>query len=190
MPKSENIFPIQPIWALRNVFYTILGMPLPLLFIWFAFGTSVNGKDWGKPVGYLLMFIVFTVVSLPLNFIYTILRMLTFHYLLEESNFIIKEGVIYKQNRTIPYSSIQTVSVHQGLFERIAHLATLQIENASDGGGQYLQLNYKQQRSIEGTIGSYGNIVTLPGLHQDDAQKLKEMLLNKIKNTSTVELGI
>ncbi len=189
--SSEDIYPILPVWALRQMFYTLVGIPLSLIFIGVFWLSMLNGsKDWVRPAIYIAMFVGVRVVSLPFNFIYDILKIKNFHYIIDRENITIKEGIIQKQTRTINYSAIQMVSLRQGLFDRIANLATVQIENASEGGGQYMILNKNQQAALNGSLGSFYNIVTIPGLNIDDAQKLKQIILNKIRTTSTMELGI
>lgn len=189
MPQ-EDIFPISPVWTLRHMFYTLIGIPPGLLFLGLFWFTASSGGNWAKAVGYLVFFFGITIISLPINFILNILKLKNFHYILDKENVIIKEGIIQKQNRTINYSAIQTVSVQQGLFEKLAKIATVQIENASQGGGQYSVLTRKQQSAVDGGLGSFINMVIIPGLRIDDAQALKNMLLEKIKTTETVELGL
>ncbi len=56
-----------------------------------------------------------------------------YHYWLTDDKIEIKEGILFKKNRKIPYTRIQNVNVSQNLLERALNVATLQLESASGG---------------------------------------------------------
>lgn len=64
---------------------------------------------------------------------FSILQYWFYHYWLKEDKIEIREGILFKQNRKIPYSRIQNVNVSQNLLQRVLKVATLQLESASGG---------------------------------------------------------
>jgi len=80
----------------------------------------------------------------------------------------------------IPYGVIQNIIVKQDLFDRIFGLASLIIENASESGGAF----ELQNQQVE-TVGFYGNKVTIHGLTKTNAEILKSIILQKMKENPT-----
>jgi putative membrane protein len=62
-----------------------------------------------------------------------ILQYWFYNYWLSDERIEIKEGILFKKNRKIPYTRIQNVNVSQNPLERIFNVATLQLESASGG---------------------------------------------------------
>lgn len=121
------------------------------------------------------------VIAFPFYLIGNPLIRANFHYFSDERYFNVKQGVISKKQRNLPYGVIQNVIVKQDLFDRIFNLATLSIENASDGGGKGL-FSRKQTNSQQGdSVGSSGNKVNIPGMRKSDAEALKQIILAKMK---------
>jgi len=63
----------------------------------------------------------------------SVLQYWFYHYWLTDEKIEIKEGILFKKNRKIPYTRIQNVNVSQNPLERIFNVATLQLESASGG---------------------------------------------------------
>ena len=63
----------------------------------------------------------------------SVLRYWFYHYWLSDERIEIKEGILFKKNRKIPYTRIQNVNVSQNPLERALNVATLQLESASGG---------------------------------------------------------
>ena len=89
-----------------------------------------------------------------------------FHYSLDDKYFKMKQGVISKKQNNQPYGVIQTVFVHQDLFDRIFGLATLRVENAVGGGGKSKKRKSftLHSASSSDTVGVSGNKMHIPGL--------------------------
>src|SRR3989338_3023567 len=110
-----------------------------------------------------------------------------FHYSIGEKFLDIKQGVIYKKTRHLPYGVIQTVFVKQNILDRILGIASLSIEDASNGG-----LGNKKKSSFFSTpagyrngaeaIGSSGNKINIPGLKKQHAEELKNIILKKMED--------
>jgi len=65
--------------------------------------------------------------------LFAVLQYWFYHYLLKDEKIEIKEGILFKKNRKVPYTRIQNVNVSQNLLERYFKVATLQLESASGG---------------------------------------------------------
>ncbi len=168
---TEKDYPVTLLWAFKSPI--IFGLFLIVLFV----------------VGYyslpLVFFAIFTLIANPL------LRT-NFHYSLDEHFFQLKQGVIAKKQRNLPYGVIQNVFLKQDLFDRIFGLATLRIENAAQGGtnGMKRKSVWTSNRNANNEfLGSSGNTVNIPGLKKKDAEALKEVLLQKIKANPLADTG-
>lgn len=168
LPKTavtEKNYPITKRWMLKA--------PLIFLFI------NIVALFFGYYFPYLVILIPIYLIANPF-----IRR--NFHYSLDEAYFNVKQGVFSKKQRNIPYGVIQNVVVKQDLFDRIFGLATLYVENASFGGGvvsqkQARQALFAQRRQKQETVGASKNKVNIPGLKKKDAESLKMMILQKMK---------
>ena len=107
-----------------------------------------------------------------------------FHYILDSQYITIKQGIFSKKERHIPYGVIQHIFVKQDLIDRILGIASLAIENASMGAGSQ-NIGTTQSRNSTEQVGSRGNTVNVPGLTKANAELLKEMLLQKMKENPT-----
>ena len=94
-----------------------------------------------------------------------------------------------KQERHIPYGVIQNIYVKQDLLDRLFGLASLAIENASQGAGsqdgnttKIFGMTFSNQRRQQTEIvGFRGNKVSVPGLTKQNAEVLKGIVLQKMK---------
>lgn len=85
-----------------------------------------------------------------------------FGYELGEDRIIIESGVIWKRSVYIPYEKIQNIDIVRSPLSRLFGLALLQIQTAGISGAAL----------VEGRI---------PGLHLDDANALRNKIMEKMK---------
>lgn len=57
-------------------------------------------------------------------------------YVIDENEFRLDKGLIFKSSRRVPFERIQSVDVHEPLLARIFNLAELKIESAGGSGSQ------------------------------------------------------
>ncbi|MBI2451265.1 MAG: PH domain-containing protein [Parcubacteria group bacterium] len=180
---TEKDYPIQGLWIFKPIIGSLLGLIILAPLFWFSrFGTSKNPKI----SIYILLIIIFSIF----HFIVTILRRATFHYSIEGSFLILRQGILSKQQRHIPYGVIQNLFVVQDLFDRIFRLASLTIENASQGAGAFstpqkqkvfgLRIGNQRRQQME-IVGFYRNKISIPGLTKTNAEILKGIILQKMK---------
>lgn len=163
---TEKDYPITLLWIFKAPIIFILMSLIALVF------------------GYYFPYIV---IALPYFLIANPLIRANFHYSVEDKFFVVKQGVISKKLRNLPYGVIQNVLVKQDLFDKIFGLSTLTVENASEGGGKgiFSQMNSNNQQGE--SVGSKGNKVNIPGLKKKDAEALKLVLLEKMKANPNID---
>jgi membrane protein YdbS with pleckstrin-like domain len=112
----------------------------------------VNMPDWISLLAYLL------VVFLAIVQLAFIVKGFPYKgYALRMHDILYKSGWLYKQQIAVPFNRIQHVDIRQGVFERAFGLSKLNVYTA---GGQ-------------------GSDITIPGLPEDEAQRLKEYILRE-----------
>lgn len=170
---TEKDYPIQKRWVIKSFF----GTPFAIIYMAFIMYP-------GKRMEYILIEFIFIFLIIGINVIFFILHWKNFHYSIENKFIIVRQGVISKKQRNLPYGVVQNVFVKQGLLDRLFRLSSLSIENASQGAGNGIKnifgitLSGKNQTEA---IGSSGNKVSIPGLNKQDAETLKNIILQKMK---------
>ena len=176
---SEKNYPVQFLWVLKSIIGSVISL---IIFgaLWLL-GARTPGI-----ATYLVLIALFT----PLHFVITILRRANFRYAVEEKFLTLYQGILSKQQRHIPYGVVQNIFVKQDLFDRLFGLASITIENASQGAGVMqggeakifggMTVRAQQERRDE-LVGFSGNKVNIPGLMKADAEILKDVILNKMK---------
>lgn len=153
---TEKDYPITKLWMFKAPIIIIL--------------MNVAALFFGR-------YFPFLVLAFPVVLIANPLIRGNFHYSLEEKFLLVRQGVISKKQRNLPYGVIQNVFLKQDLFDRIFGLAVLRIENASQAGGaRDIRMHHTQ-----GDVGASGNKVNIPGLKKQSAEELKNLILEKIK---------
>jgi len=181
---TEKDYPVQWLWVFKLIIRSLPSIVILILFLIFSVGTGTNRAGLNI---YLFLYIVIVIIfALVLPF----LRRLTFHYSIEDKFLTLRQGIISRQQRHIPYGVIQNLFVKQDLFDRIFGLASLTIENASQGAGALaapqqqkvfgLRVETQQRQQVE-MVGFFGNKVSIPGLTKANAEILKSIILQKMK---------
>lgn len=175
---TEKNYPVQGLWVFKSI---LLSLPGVIFAIWFlTFLSGIRKNNTGLNV-YLFLYIG---IGLIFGFILPFLRKLTFHYSIEDTFLTLRQGILSRQQRHIPYGVIQNLFVKQDLFDRIFGLASLTIENASQGAGVQgsgaFAVSVERARSME-IVGFAGNQVNIPGLTKQNAETLKEIVFQKMK---------
>jgi len=185
---TEKNYPIQKLWAFKPAINSLL---TPLLASSVGLVLLRLNKN-NKAFFHLAISIIvgWGILSLIITFIATLLEIANFHYSIREKFLIIKQGILSKQQRHIPYGAIQNLFVKQDLFDRFFGLASLTIENASQGAENLAILQQQkifglrvgnQPRQRVEKLGSSGNKVIIPGLTKANAEILKGIILEKMK---------
>jgi uncharacterized membrane protein YdbT with pleckstrin-like domain len=179
---SENEYPVEPSWLLKTPISFFIITIFVCLFFAGGLILSHSTEILLKGMGYILVAILIFVIILMavigfISFIVTALSRDNFHFLVDKEFVIFHQGIISKQQKNLPYGVIQDVIINQDIVDRVLGLASLTIENASFGGGQV----YVRGRQAGAMIGFVGNMAVIPGLTEQNAETLKNILLSKIK---------
>ncbi len=177
---TEKKYPIRNIWLFKQILFVIIILPIYFIFI-FGFGNGAVFSSGTLFVFFPFIFIFGLALGIPV--IINLLRRSNFHYSLDEHFMVLHQGIISKQNRNVPYGRIQGVFVHQGLFDRVFGLASLTIEDFSEGGRSVMNVDgyVGSGKSRHEALGFVGNKIHIPGLKKGDAEALKEIILQKVK---------
>lgn len=178
MPETitEKTYPIQLLWTLPS---------LIIVSLFFLVGLSA---------GSLWFCFIAVAIYLP-----AYLAIKNFHYSLEKEFVTIKQGILSKKERQLPYGVIQDVVVGQKFVERLFGLANVTFENASQTGSAPAKLfgmtvgtlGGGRRRSLYQEIGIQPDgKVNIPGLKKADAEALKNSLLAKIQANPIKEQGM
>ncbi|PIT84073.1 hypothetical protein COU37_05445 [Candidatus Micrarchaeota archaeon CG10_big_fil_rev_8_21_14_0_10_45_29] len=120
---------VKLVWFLPTAVALLIIWLIAFFAIIFAADTnSLMGMS--KPVFLLVLAIVLTVfIGIP-AYAYHHIEYMSYTYAIEESEFVIREGVITRHTTVIPYNRIQNINTTRSLLERLLGLASLQIETA------------------------------------------------------------
>lgn len=198
MPQiiTEKDYPIKKMWLVKPLFpiiMVIIGYLLYFILVPFLERSYIElggALDVAEQTAYqtkMTFYLIIAAIIIPLYFIFIIFRRKMFHYSVEDNFLFLEQGILKKQQRHIPYGVIQNLFIKQDLFDRIFGIASLVIENASQGAG-VLARKERQKKRIE-MLGFSGNEVSIPGLANQDAEKLKQIILQKIKENPVKDTG-
>ncbi len=110
------------------------------------------------------------IVLLVLLFVWAMLARHFYRYELSENGFKSEQGVLSKKYVTIPYDRIQNVDIHRSILSRVLGLSDIQIQTAGTSGVSM------------GRWGG-GSEGRLPGIAKEDAEKLRDELIERAKNS-------
>ena len=83
----------------------------------------------------------------------------------------IEKGIIWKKYISIPYKKVQNINIKRGIFARILGFSSVEIETAGQSG--YSRRGNRVYQS-EGY---------LPSIEVKDAEKIREFIMEKIRQT-------
>ncbi|WP_051269800.1 PH domain-containing protein [Flavobacterium suncheonense] len=154
LPKYQEV-PLQPLhpdyWKVmlisRIIFFVILGIVTGIVLF---FNDEIR-EFWGY----------FMVILLVLFGISVVLGKLGFKkkgYAFRKHDVLYKSGIISETTTIIPFSRIQHVAMHEGVFARMFGLASIGIFTA--GGGD--------------------SDIEIPGIEKEKALQIKQLLMSKL----------
>jgi membrane protein YdbS with pleckstrin-like domain len=171
---TEKKYPITKLWIFKAPIIAVVVSIIVIFFrIWFPY----------------------LIVAIPVWLIANPLIRSRFHYSTGEKFFDVQHGVFSKKQRHLPYGVIQNVVVKQDWFDRVFGLATLVIEDASQGGKSFwggsksFKMSGAQRRQGD-SLGSSGNQINITGMKKDDAESLKLIILQRMKENPVAESGL
>jgi uncharacterized membrane protein YdbT with pleckstrin-like domain len=179
---SSDAYPLSGKWTVVTLISRLLSsISYPFIIILVIFGKSKNltiEDDWQY---WVLIWIGLTIITMIGRTIALFLWKKNYAFKFGPENIYYKEGVISLSEKHMPYSSIQDVTVRQGVVERFFGLAKVVIENAA-------------QQSVP--VGRYGQKmavssgVVLQGFSIAEANKIADMLKTSVLGKNSGKYGI
>ncbi|MDI3483025.1 MAG: putative rane protein [Candidatus Methanomethylophilaceae archaeon] len=139
---------------LLMVFDTFRSLPSQIALAFVLSISFASSSLITMPLAFLGIFIGF----LAITFLFSAIRWSFFYYSYEPGKIHIRQGIFYKQERTIKSERIQSINVYTNILQRAFGLATLQIKTA--GGTAEPEIN-------------------LRALTMDDIERIKAELIGK-----------
>ena len=117
MPSEHRLHPLSILFSVAKQFGA-LAFPVVLLLV----GMGTDEDRWQ---GYALIFIVpYAVVSVT--------RYLSFRYRYDDNELVIRDGLIFRNQRHVPYDRIQNIDAVQNVLHRALNVVEVRIQT---GGG-------------------------------------------------------
>jgi putative membrane protein len=91
-----------------------------------AVGASSRSNDWWQWQPWMMLLII------P-NAIFAVIRYATYFYRYDESELVIRSGLLFRRERHIPYARIQNIDAVQNLLHRLLRVVEVKLET---GGGE------------------------------------------------------
>jgi len=159
----------RSVWLffVKFILYTFWWV-LILLYIITALLTKIIVMPMQSVISLLWWLLIIIPSYIVLLYIWARLSYYFYRYELTEAGFRKERGVIYKKYVTIPYDRIQNVDIYRGILARILGLSDLHIQTAG--------------MSAVGKYGSYAE-GRLPGLAIDEAEKLRDELIQRARRS-------
>lgn len=152
----------------RYIWYHMIRHTVSFLFVmiltlggFFMLQAETN-PDSSSTVG-LTLWLILVLLAMTGSYVWARLVYNFYHYELREDEFRKEYGVLNKKYASIPYDRIQNVDISRNLLQRIFGISEIRIQTAGQSG----------EVSAEGR---------LPGLSKEDAEDLREILLDISQN--------
>lgn len=178
---SSKVYPLSTKWTLVSIISNaISSIYLPTFACLFLFsdskGSSVLAFDWGSVI---LVWIVLYVLSFIVLVAGLLLWKGNYEFKFNKDNIYYKDGILSLSEKHMPYSSIQDVTVMQGIIYRLVGLAKVKIENASS-----------QTIMTKNGAVSVSNGIIIDGLSIDDANKITNLLKTTVLGRNSSKYGL
>lgn len=139
------------------IFYIVVAIGIPLLFY---FNDGLHSKTF-----YLWVALGSVLILWLIHSLFIIAAFKKKKYCIRQKDLVYSKGLIWSKRTTIPFNRIQHAEVKQGPIERIFKLHNLKVF----------------------TAGGNSSDLSIPGLTEDQATKIKEFILNQIETEEELE---
>jgi len=134
---SSNTYPMSPSWIYAAISDAVLfGLVFTFIFAFVSFGFVTNGwhhiNDPLINLGFLaLCDLLLFIILFMLNLIYTSIWKKNYYFELTADYILLRTGVLKKEEKHMPYKSIQNITNGQDIPDRIFGMSDIVIENAA-----------------------------------------------------------
>ena len=156
LPKFEavNYHHLNPKYRIVILFnlaiFLLILIAVPTI-LFLIKGDVISQRIW-LIIGFVIP-IIFGIVT-----VFSLLSFKNRGYAFRNHDVLFKSGVISSNIIIIPYNRVQHIAVHQGFISRYLGLATVEIF----------------------TAGGNGSDLSIPGLEQEEAEKIKQLVMSKL----------
>lgn len=178
---SSNTYPLSAKWTVVALLGRIIGAFISpgILILFFIVGIKNSGV-WDYWLYVILGWLALSVLTIIVRTITLFLWKKNYAFNFTPDNIYYRQGVISLSEKHMPYSSIQDVSVQQGVIERMVGLAKVRIENAAQA--QVVQ-------SRRGPMSVFSGVL-IQGLSVADANKITNILKTTVLGKNTTQYGL
>jgi len=178
---SSNTYPLTGKWlAIKLVGRLISPFVYWAILIFFIFARLANDVPSDYYWMYVLGYIAVSLLSAIIHIIGLFLWKKNYAFNFTPDNIYYRQGVISLSEKHMPYSSIQDVTVQQGVIERFVGLAKVRIENAAQ---------QTMQTSRGRTVSVFTGVI-LQGISLADANKITNLLKTTVLGKNTSRYGL
>lgn len=177
---SSKVYPLSTKWTMITLLGRIIGSIFFGAILSFVIFTKSETANWSEDLGYfILCWIGLTLLSVIWNTITLFLWKKNYSFSFNSENIYYKEGVISLSEKHMPYSSIQDVTVQQGVIERFVGLAKVKIENAAT----------QSVMTKNGSMAVFSGVL-IQGVDVRDANKITNILKTTVLGKNTSKYGL
>jgi putative membrane protein len=119
MPSENRLHPLSVLFAFLTQIRLFV---VPGIFV--LVGRSSRGDGWWEP--WMMLLIIPSAIG-------AVLRYITFRYRYDDSEMVIRSGLIFRKERHIPYARIQNIDAIQNVLHRLLNVVEVKVET---GGGE------------------------------------------------------
>ena len=119
-------------------------------------------------------FFIFLGIALLISLVYTPIYYNSISYEVNAKEFVIRDGVFGRSEKSLPYSKVQHVVVSQSFWDRWLGIADVNIQTAGQGE-VVARRNGQQQAGFGGP--------QIPALLLGDALKVRDFIISKVDST-------
>lgn len=150
------VFPsFSPAVALIKKYFLMLSLSTFLLFV----VTGILLSSLSAPIIAWVSVYISLVITIAVLFTFSAFYYRAIEYEINDTEIIVKRGIITHSNKVVPYRTVTNIEVKQGPFDRLFGIATIQIQTAGNS-----QTGVEEQ--LSGLI---------------DARELNETILERIR---------
>lgn len=167
---SKSTMPISGRYAFSLAISITAGMTFIFAMIFISAIGDISKSGFGTDSG-LTVITDFAILMLIFifSYLYSLAWVHFFDFNFDAEKGTIASGIIARQTKIIYYNRVQNININQGFMERILGIYSINIETAAAGNNIP---NRSQARQYP----------TVIGLSKENAERLKNFLIEKIKN--------
>lgn len=178
---SSKRYPLSGKWVGIRIVGNIISPFLYWALIAFIiFGKTAANDVTPTLIGYFFLgYIAVSILSAIVHIVGTFIWKKNYSFEFGSDNIYYREGIISLSEKHMPYSSIQDVTVKQGILERLVGLASVRIENAAQ---QMIQTRNGKMPAFAGII--------IQGVSIADANKIADIIKKSVLSRNTSGYGL